>query len=180
MGGACSCSQTLREADLQFLSFPFDWVILSETDDLRRRVETIANGFAGWFEKGDLRKIGVYEPGNKDIYRNNVTGTIFNHEFWRDEDLDRAYPAVRAKYDRRIRRFLGLLASSKEILVVRIDRPDQMPPTSDAECREALRRLRELYPSARFDMLHLARTEGVPFPERRSATVWRSGGAVGF
>lgn len=168
LGNACSCTQTLREADLQFLSFPFDWVILSETDDLRRRVETIANGFAGWFEKGDLRKIGDYAPSNRDIYLNEATGTVFNHEFWRNEDLDLAYPAVRAKYDRRIRRFLGLLAASKEILVVRVDRPDQVPPTSEAECREALRRLRALYPAAHFEMLHLAMSEGVPFSERRS------------
>ena len=167
LGNACSCTQTLREADLQFLSFPFDWVILSGADDLRRRVETIANGFAGWFEKGDLRKIGVYAPGNKDIYRNEATGTIFNHEFRRGEDLDATYPTVRAKYDRRIRRFLGLLASSKEILVVRVDRPDQVPPTTEAECREALRHLRELYPSARFEMLHLAMKEGVSVDDRQ-------------
>ena len=34
LGNACSCTQTLREADLQVLSFPFDWVILSGADDL--------------------------------------------------------------------------------------------------------------------------------------------------
>ena len=167
LGNACSCTQTLREADLQLLSFPFDWVILSETDDLRRRVETIANGFAGWFEKGDLRKIGDYAPSNRDIYRNEATGTVFNHEFWRNEDLDLAYPAVRAKYDRRIRRFLGLLAASQEILVVRVDRPDQVPPTSEAECREALRRLRALYPAAHFEMLHLAMKDGVSVEDRQ-------------
>lgn len=166
LGNACSCTQTLREAGLQFLSFPFDWVILSGADDLRCRVETIANGFSGWFEKGDLRKIGVYAPGNKDIYRNEATGTIFNHEFRCGASLDAAYPAVRAKYDRRIRRFLGLLASSKKILIVRIDRPDQVPPTSEAECREALRHLRALYPSAHFDLLHLAMKDGVSVEDR--------------
>ena len=180
LGNACSCTQTLREADLQFLSFPFDWVILSGTDDLRRRVETIANGFAGWFEKDDLERIGVYEPGNKDIYRNNATGTIFNHEFRRNEDLDRAYPAVRAKYDRRIRRFLELLSSSREILVLRVDRPDQVPPTSEEECREALRRLRELYPSARFEMLHLAMKDGVSVEGRQVEDLGEGLVRVGF
>lgn len=166
LGNACSCSQTLRAADLQFLSFPFDWVIMSGEDDLARRVATISDGFAGWFEKEDLEKVGVYETGNKDIYRNNATGTIFNHEFWRNEDIDQAYPAVRAKYNRRIRRFLDLLLSSREILVLRVDRPDQVPPTTEEECRAALRRLRALYPKARFDMLHLTMAEGVPFSER--------------
>ena len=179
LGNACSCTQTLREADLQFLSFPFDWVILSKTDDLRRRVETIANGFAGWFEKGDLRKIGVYAPGNRDIYLNEATGTVFNHEFRRNEDLDAVYPAVRAKYDRRIRRFLQLLSSSREILVLRVDRPDQVP-TSEAECREALRRLRKLYPSARFEMLHLAMKDGVSVEGRQVEDLGEGLVRVGF
>jgi len=167
LGNACSCTQTLREAGLQYLSFPFDWVILSGEDDLSRRVETIAEGFAAWFEKSDLERIGVYATGDRDIYRNKATGTIFNHEFWRNEELDAAYPAVRAKYDRRIRRFLDLLGSSREILVLRVDRPDQKPPTTEAECRAALHRLRTLYPKAHFDMLHLAMASGVSFTGRR-------------
>jgi len=168
LGNACSCTQTLRAAGLQFLSFPFDWVILSGADDLARRVETIGTRFAGWFEKGDLERVGVYEAGNRDIYRNNATRTIFNHEFWRNEDLDQAYPVVRAKYDRRIGRFLDLLASSREILVLRMDRPDQIPATSGEECRVALRRLRALYPKARFDMLHLTMAADVSFANRRT------------
>lgn len=166
LGNACSCTQTLREAGLQFLSFPFDWVIMSGADDLARRVETIANGFAGWFEMKDLERVGAYEAGDKDIYRNNATGTIFNHEFRRNEDLTQVYPSVRAKYDRRIRRFLGLL-SSREILILRVDRPDQESPTSESECRAALRRLRALYPNAHFEMLHLAMASGVSFAGRR-------------
>jgi len=167
LGNACSCTQTLREADLQFLSFPFDWVILSGTDDLARRVETIADGFAGWLEKDDLERIGVYATGDRDIYRNNATGTIFNHEFWRNEDLGAAFPSVKAKYDRRIRRFLGLLSASREILVLRLDRPDQVPPTTEAECRATLCRLRTLYPTARFDLLHLTMMPGISFKDRR-------------
>jgi len=167
LGNACSCTQTLRAAGLQFLSFPFDWVIMSGTDDLAHRVETIAGKFGGWFEKKDLERIGVYEAGKKDIYRNNATGTIFNHEFFMGEDLSEKFPAVREKYDRRIARFLELLAASKSILVLRMDRPDQIPPTSESDCRATLSRLRTLYPQNSFEMLHLTMAEGVPLASRR-------------
>jgi len=167
LGNACSCTQTLRAAGLQFLSFPFDWVIMSGTDDLVRRVETIANRFRGWFEQKDLERIGVYEAGKKDIYRNNATGTIFNHEFFMGEDLGEKFPAVREKYDRRIARFLELLGASKSMLVLRMDRPDQTPPTSESDCRVALSRLRSLYPHATFEMLHLTMADGVTLAARR-------------
>lgn len=168
LGNACSATQTLRDADLQFLSFPFDWVILSGADDLARRVATIADGFRGWFERKDLERIGVYEAGRKDIYRNNATGTIFNHEFFIGDDLDETFPAVRAKYDRRIARFLDLIRASKSMLVLRMDRPDQEKPTSEKECRDALAKLRALHPHAAFEMLHLAMAGGVPFAARKT------------
>ena len=168
LGNACSATQTLRAADLQFLSFPFDWVILSGADDLARRVATISNGFRGWFERKDLERIGVYESGRKDIYRNNATGTVFNHEFFIGDDLDEKFPAVRAKYDRRIARFLDLIRASKSMLVLRMDRPDQEKPTSEKECRDALAKLRARYPHASFEMLHLTRTKDVPFAARKT------------
>ena len=168
LGNACSATQTLRAADLQFLSFPFDWVILSGADDLDRRVATISDGFRGWFERKDLERIGVYEAGRKDIYRNNATGTIFNHEFFIGDDLDEKFPAVRAKYDRRIARFLDLIRASRSMLVLRMDRPDQEKPTSETECRDALAKLRALHPHAAFEMLHLAMARGVPFAARKT------------
>ena len=52
-GVACSCAQTLREAELQLLSFPFDWVgpnarCSAYDEDVLRRVNHICNDFDGW------------------------------------------------------------------------------------------------------------------------------------
>ncbi len=167
LGNACSCTQTIRKAGLQFLSLPFDWIIMEDSDDLLRRVDIIKNKFRGWFEQKDLIKIRSYPEGNKDIYRNAATGTIFNHEFKMNEDLATRFPAVRQKYDRRIARFLELLDSAKRILIVRMDRPDQVPLTSEADCRNALTRLGALYPHAEFSLLHLTMAEGVAFRDRQ-------------
>lgn len=166
LGNACSCTQTLREAGLQHLSFPFDWIIMSGTDDLARRLDFIEAGFRGWFEQKDLVKIRSYPEGNKDIYKNTATNTIFNHEFKMGEDLAVRFPAIRAKYNRRIRRFLGLLKTSHRMLILRMDRPDQTPPTSVNDCRQALMRLRALYPHAEFDLLHLTPVMNISFDDR--------------
>lgn len=167
LGNACSCTQTLRQAGLQYLSFPFDWVVMGGEHDLEHRVSFIENGFRGWFEQKDLVKVRSYAEGNKDIYRNTATDTIFNHEFKIGDDLAERFPAVRAKYDRRIVRFLSLLKSSKTILVLRMDRPDQDIPTSPDECHQALSRLRTLYPQAEFDMILLSMADGIAFADRR-------------
>ena len=167
LGNACSCTQTLRAAGLQYLSFPFDWIIMGGHGDLMRRISFIENEFEGWLEQKDLVKVRSYPEGNRDIYRNMSTDTIFNHEFKLNDDLTTHFPIIRAKYDRRIARFLSQLESSGTILVLRMDRPDQNIPTSPDECREALDRLRALYPRASIDMILLSMSDGVAFPDRR-------------
>ena len=52
LGSVCSCTQTLRQAGLQHLTFPFDW-ITSYTKhydvDVSRRTDQICNEFADSF-----------------------------------------------------------------------------------------------------------------------------------
>ena len=51
LGAGCSVSQSLRDAGLQFASYPLDWIA---APGIMQGVEAIERGFEGWFEREDL------------------------------------------------------------------------------------------------------------------------------
>ena len=169
IGVACSCTQTLRKAGLQLLSFPYDWLTpVSEEDfahDLASRVDAICNGFPDWLDERDFAFHGPNTNG-KDKYYNARLRLIFLHDFPMGVPLSQSFPAVRDKYRRRIERLLGLLRESKRVLVVRLDRPDLPFRTSLDDCRLARRKLAAAFPGTRFDFLLIQPDEAIPFERR--------------
>ena len=73
IGEACSCSQCLREAGLQFASFPWDWIAFP---DLPGRAELMGNGYRDWLEREDLEFVGPGAGSGKALYRNRRNGII--------------------------------------------------------------------------------------------------------
>ena len=175
-GVACSCAQTLREAGLQLLSFPFDWVgpnarCPAYDEDVLRRVNHICNDFDGWIRPDDFQSRG---PNGGDHLTNGMLDYFntrfelqFIHDFPRTQPFKQSFPAVLEKYRRRIARFTGLLHASRRVLVVHLERPDMPFVTPLADLRTARERLGAKYPSARFDFVLLSRTPGIPFAQRK-------------
>ena len=171
VGNACSATQTLREAGLQFGSFPFDWVIYSAEDDLDARTEALRTDFAHWFDKDDLVFAGYFDFGwhARDIYRNRRTGVVFNHDFNRGEDFEAAYDGVAAKYARRAERLFGRIRNSKRVLAFRLDRPDQKAATSAESCVRLKDMLEKKFPGVSVDVLLMAHDPAVPFESPRES-----------
>ena len=175
MGPACNCSQTLRRAGLQLLSFPFDWIGPTYKqpgwdDDVRRRTDLIVSRFSNWLSRDDFTCHGNHTNG-KAKYYNERLKLIFLHDFPQDVPLAQSFPEVEEKYKRRCGRFLSLLGKVKTVLVVRLDRPDLDYRTPLDDCRYARRLLSEAFAPARFDFLLLQPDENVPFEQRRVETI---------
>ena len=168
LGPACSCSQTLRKAGLQLLSFPYDW-IGPHTDlydrDVSRRTDQICNEFAGWFNPADFEPAGSSDQSGKDHYFNRRLQLIFLHDFIKGSSFEEAFPAVQAKYRRRIARLLELIRQSRRVLLARVDRPDVPCRTPTEECLYARRRLMEKFAPTVFDVVVLSHEEGRPFDQ---------------
>ena len=159
LGTACSCTQTIRAAGLQFESFPYDWVAHEPAErDLGLRIEAIENEFRHWFDKEDLCFFGSFDFGwhARDMYHNRRNGGLFHHDFNVGEDLDSAYPAVWAKYRRRIDGLFRRIRASRRVLVVRLDFVGQKVPTSVESCVQARQRLMAKFPGVTFDWLLMA------------------------
>ena len=164
VGNACSATQTLREAGLQFESFPFDWVAYKEEEDLDARTETLRADFAHWFDKSDLAFSGNFDFGwhARAIYHNRRTGVVFNHDFNRGEDFEAAYDGVAAKYARRAERLFGRIRASKRVLAFRLDRPDQKVATPAESCVRLKDMLEKKFPGVSVDVLLMTHDPAVP------------------
>ena len=166
LGAACSCSQSLRAAELQFASFPFDW-IYGGTPLARAR--GLVDGMGGWFGEGDLVRHAVPWKFKHESWRNVRNGIVFKPDFDWNTPLEKMIPAVREKYERRRMRLCGLLDGAVSALAVWINPPTR-PPLSEGEVRPVLDLFRARWPHVRFDVLLLNCEPGRAFAARRSET----------
>lgn len=168
VGNACSCSQAIRAAGLQFASFPFDWNVCLLEDDLPVRAELLCSDFAHWLDKDDLKFISQNaERAEVDIYENLRTRFLFLHDFEWGVPLDASYGPVKEKYRRRIQRLMTMIRAARRVLVVRLDRPDQATPTPVEACVRLRQRLAEHFAGVGFDVVLLSLERGRAFAERR-------------
>lgn len=174
-GPACSCSQTLRRAGLQLLSFPFDWIAPGYGTpawdiDMRQRADLLASRFADALREEEFEYHGNHTNG-KAKYFNTRLGIVFLHDFPQNVPLSESFPSVAAKYKRREKRLVGLIERSKSVLIVRLDRPDLNCRTSADQCRHAMETLSKAFPSARFDFLLVQQDASIPFGGQTLETV---------
>ena len=162
-GMACSCSQSLRKAELQFLSFPFDWVVPDNDHfegDLPRRADIVCAEFADWLNAEDLEYRGPHING-MDHYLNRRWGFVHLHDFPQGVPLEESLPSVAGKYHRRTARMLELIRRSRRVLVVRLDRPDRKHSTPVSDCRLARQALMRKFPGTAFDFVLIQQDECV-------------------
>lgn len=160
IGSACLCSQTLRKLNLQFASYPLDWLFGTKFSD---RVDFLLSDFKNFIEKEDLSFTGKQngDPHHPcDIYANTRTGITFNHDFPQGIPLDISYPTVKEKYDRRIKRLLTGINNHKNILIVYIEVPgNQETETTSEVLINDLNRINQKFPDKNINFLYVSCSE---------------------
>lgn len=167
IGAVCSCTSTLRASNLQFFSYPFDWI---GGCTVLERTELIVNGFEGWLNKEDLEFYTTYgEPYNKDVYKNKKLGLNFVHDFPAKCNFDEYYPKVKEKYDRRINRLIKMLEDAESVLFVYIDVPYAKPEeeTSDKMLLDSIEVFEKRFPDKKINILYLFNVNGVSYKDRQ-------------
>lgn len=161
LGAACLCTQTLRMCDLQYASYPFDWVYGST---LKERALMLKNSFPDWLPKDFLECVGeqLVEKIPKLVYKNSITGIVFNHDFSLHEDFEVSYPTVKAKYDRRIARLYKSIRASRTVLMVYIKQPNADVMETNEEIIEAQKNVSSKFPGVKIHLLYLNNDDNVP------------------
>ena len=119
IGHDCSCSLYMIKAKLRACSGPFDWLTNA---DCKSRFELMLNDFEDFLKKDDLvlmPKPTLFPVSkNNDYYKNIKNDLYFWHDFPADKTFEEAYPEIKQKYDRRIKRFYQNIGTKKRVLLV--------------------------------------------------------------
>ena len=156
-GFSCGVTQALREANMQFASFPFDW---TATPSFPRAARMVATDFAHWMDRDDLALVDVRHSGiNKRIYLNRRTGFGFVHDFSLFMSEDDAFAFESAKYARRIARLEKELAAARRVLAVCVEW-QFLPPLKAETLAETKRIFETRYRNAAFDLVYFHAVDG--------------------
>ena len=152
LGVGCGVSISMREAQVQFYSQPFDWIGCS---DPARIAHVIVEGFENWMNLEDLEIEGVRVASQSANYvvRNRRTGELAPHDFPATESLARQYPAFAEKMSRRFVRLKKSLRAAESVLLVVVENPQKPGCLSDADLERARGILVAAYPNASFDLV---------------------------
>ena len=155
-GCDCGCAWHLDTHDLRTASYPLDW-IGTEALGPDGTARLVADDFAGFLRLENLRKSKAQPTDDQsdkkhEFYADVEQHIVFAHEIPTGRSAAEAYPEVKAKYDRRIRRFYKSVRQARSVLFVR---------WSWRECptEESIRRtaeiLRKKFPDQTIDFLAL-------------------------
>lgn len=113
VGAACFVPSTMIALKLRDFSGPFDWMYGAHA---LTRLKIIKNEFKRYFEFDDFEYVGENPDNGKNIYKNNSSGIIYNHDFPKGNFSD-VFGPVATKYSRRIDRFISHLRNDKRVLL---------------------------------------------------------------
>ena len=148
LGCTCRCAKHLSSMSLRQFSSPFDWVMGSTFEC---RIDMLCTGFSKYLKYENL----VPREDSPDSCEGHRSvddvkyGFAFLHDFPNLRDVAETYPAVKAKYDRRIKRLLDVLHGDNRVCFVWWSH-DQV--VDDAVLIESIERIDRVF-KARIDFL---------------------------
>lgn len=179
LGGACGCTQILRYCQLQFASYPFDWVFGAS---ITERAEILANHFSGMLQQDAMELIKENATGSRtNNWLNKRNGIEFMHDFHYGVPLEEEFPKVAEKYQRRGNRLIQQITTSKRVLAVYAERPCDKQVLPDEALCAALQILRKAFPKVEVDLLYIYSDDSVLIPEASISEIPDSGvSKIGF
>lgn len=158
IGFDCKGTQSLRRANLQFFSGPFDWVTGAS---LPIRADLLAGSFERWFPMEELQDEGRESSDRfanaHKVVRNIRSGLEFRHDFPVDRSVKEGLPEVSEKYRRRLERLQRSIEGSAKALAVYVQGFEAPVPTLN-ELVSAYDCLRERF-GERVDILAICDAE---------------------
>lgn len=152
LGVGCGVSISMREAGVQYLSLPFDWI---GCNDPARLAGIAADHFKDWMRLEDLEIRGVRIASQEAYFvvANRRMGLLAPHDFSASGPLAAQYPAFAEKMSRRVARLESILSSARTVLLVNVENPQKPGCLADAELERARGILAAAYPNAVFDLV---------------------------
>ncbi|HBP26607.1 MAG TPA: hypothetical protein DD611_01295 [Alphaproteobacteria bacterium] len=165
IGQACACSSNLRKNDLQFASYPMDWLF---GNDLAGRVQILVSRFDRFIDVSDLEYTYSERSISCDAYHNKYNDLTFNHDFAAATPLTETYLGVRQKYERRIGRLLNGIENSERVLAVYMETPDSgKSKYNESDIVKIHDKLQRAFAPTQIDLLYISPDTKLPHGARR-------------
>jgi hypothetical protein len=164
LGEVCFCANYLRAMRLRKFSAPFDWVAGATFTE---RMNFLLNDFEDFFNKEDLVYHGKREyPEPCDIYYNQRTHIVFNHDFPLLKSFDEQFPKVKERYNHRINSLYKRINKSKKVLIVYMEQAETKSGiSSDEELCALMEELNHKFPTTHIDLMYIRHNEEMPDDE---------------
>lgn len=137
LGAGCGCSMWLRGLDLQFRSYPFDWLAHA---GFQPRVNLLLNDFDGLCDSAHY--IPAEKPAGNDshcdFYEHAPSTVRFYHEFAEGKPLTETFPAFADRYARRIARLDRDVRAAGRVLFIWLSHWDHTPDHAFLDAQKAL------------------------------------------
>lgn len=120
LGDLCLAAIQLEKNHLRPFAGVLDWMASYNLSDVNR---LLTNRFAGFMEYRNLTTIGAASE-KLWLVVDSEYNFISNHDFFTHNNFPphlAAYPEIKAKYDRRIARFLDKMENGRNILFIRTE-----------------------------------------------------------
>ena len=152
LGVGCGVSISMRDAGVQYLALPFDWIGCS---DPTKMATVAADHFRNWMNLEDLEVRGVRIASQSAHYIvfNRRMGFLAPPDFDVSTSLERQYPAFVEKMSRRIARLEAVLSSAKAVLLVNVENPQKPGCLTDADLERTRSVFAAVYPNVAFDLV---------------------------
>jgi len=168
LGSSCTATDVLRQAGLQYGTFPLDWI---GRLSVAVRTDSIVGDFVDFLDCGRLVLEESANDGRHARYVDSRYGTAFFHDFPVGKPLAEVFPVVQGRYNRRTERFLRYLREAKSVLVVWIsdfrDGRDGVI-ADDGAMTACLDRLEKKFSDTHFSMLVFDQAEAGAAPCERT------------
>jgi hypothetical protein len=119
IGRDCACAMYMKQANLRACSGPFDWLTNA---NFETRIDLILNDFQDFINKNDIIPLekdpNMHNDDSCDYYQNIRNGFYYYHDFPTGVAISKSFPAVYAKYMRRIKRFYDNINKHNRILLI--------------------------------------------------------------
>ena len=167
IGEACTCTETLRKANLVHQSYPFDWNTGINVSD---KVDIIVNDFKDFFNKEDSEPTGKItgRRGKESyLYIDKINKMHFVHDFPITQNFDEAYEISYERYQRRIKRFYDVIHNSQKTLLVFIEyQLSESPLQNKEDLIEIYNKLKEKFPNDNVDLMYIKFDWDIDFKKR--------------
>lgn len=158
LGANCMAAHNLKIRNLRSVALPFDWTYVVDERAYVWLADHLCDDLRDLCRWENLREIKPGDPewnnehAERVKYIDTASGFRFVNHFRRTADARREYELVRKTLDRRIDRFLSMMASSSRVLMVVATRRMDISPETLARLHG---KLAERFPSTSVDIVYV-------------------------